>query len=195
MRTEKTGQLPLPSFDRWLFSLAVQNKTLSCAVSSIHSGKQSPAEQQDWGGGDFPSASIDRLIQEERFADVLDFWNRAFQIKRLGQDDFENLLHIDAVACAAEDQAGAHGFGKSSGLPCCQHCCHCTKRGKVYLIAYLLLIFSGEIDKMVIFRANQERNCRLVEAPSLPVPFFDTVQGGFTCEVEHEEDGNGVVTD
>jgi hypothetical protein len=27
------------------------------------------------------------------------------------------------VACAAENQAGAHGFGESSGLTmCCQHC-------------------------------------------------------------------------
>lgn len=123
MRTEKTGQLPLPSFDGGSSVLLSKTKYYRALCRQFISAG-SPGQNNKTGVEGFSSASIDRLIQEERFADVLDFWDRAFQIKRLGQDDLENLLHIDAVACAAEDQAGAHGFGESSGLPGCQHCCH-----------------------------------------------------------------------
>jgi hypothetical protein len=32
------------------------------------------------------------LIEEERFADILDLWNGAFKIKSFGEDNFEDLL-------------------------------------------------------------------------------------------------------
>lgn len=48
---------------------------------------------------------------------------------------------------------------------------------------------------MVVLGSDQERDGCLVEAASLSVPFFDAVEGGFPREVEHEEDGDGVVAD
>ena len=57
------------------------------------------------------------------------------------------------------------------------------------------LVFSGKVDKMVVFRPDQKRNRRLIEPPSLPVPFFDRVERALPRQVEHEEDGDGVVTD
>lgn len=73
--------------------------------------------KHDIAGG-FPrlSASINRLIQEQRFADILDFGDGAFQVECFGQDNLKNLLHVDAVAGAAEDEAGAHSFGEPSSL-------------------------------------------------------------------------------
>lgn len=35
--------------------------------------------------------SSDGLVDEERLASVLNFWNGAFEIKGLGQDDLEDL--------------------------------------------------------------------------------------------------------
>lgn len=49
-------------------------------------------------------------------ADVLDFRNGALEVERLGEDDFENLLHIDAVACAAENEGSSHGLCESACL-------------------------------------------------------------------------------
>ena len=73
-----------------------------------------------------------RLVQEQRLADVLNLRYRALEIEGLGQDDLEDLawlslwavpapwaahlLHVDAVARAAEDQARTHGFGKAPSL-------------------------------------------------------------------------------
>ena len=62
-----------------------------------------------------------------------------------------------------------------------------------YLVRDLFLVFSRKIDEMVIFCAHEKGNGRLVEAPSLPVPFFDGVQSAFPSEIEHEEDSYGVV--
>lgn len=88
------------------------------------------------------------------------------------------LLHINTVACRAEDQACFHRFGESLRLQ-----------------RDLFLFFFGEVDKVVVFCANQERNGGLVEPTSLPIPFLDRVQGRFAGEVKHEEDGDGVVAD
>ncbi len=46
---------------------------------------------------------------------------------------------------------------------------------------------------MVVFGANEKRNGRLVEAAPLPVPLLDRVQRALARQVEHEEDGHGVV--
>lgn len=56
------------------------------------------------------------MVQQERLADGLDLGDGAFQVEGFAEDDLEDLLHVDAMAGAAEDQAGAHGFGESSGL-------------------------------------------------------------------------------
>ena len=48
---------------------------------------------------------------------------------------------------------------------------------------------------MIILCANQEWNSRLIESPALPIPFLDTIECGFPCQVEHEEDSDCVVAD
>lgn len=80
------------------------------------------------------------------------------------------------MACTAEDQTRLHGLRKPLGL-----------------LADLLLLFAREIDEMVVLCANEERDGGLVEAAALSVPLFDAVEGGFAGQVEHEEDGDGVV--
>ncbi len=48
---------------------------------------------------------------------------------------------------------------------------------------------------MIILGPNQERNCCFIEASSLPVPFLDRIECAFSREIEHKEDGNGIVAD
>ena len=69
------------------------------------------------------------------------------------------------------------------------------KDGIPYLCADLLLILSGEVDEMIIFGANQERNGGFVEASSLPIPLFDAVECTLPCEIEHEENCNSIIAD
>ena len=66
---------------------------------------------------------------------------------------------------------------------------------KTDLCADLFLILSGEVDKVVIFSADEEWNGRLVESSSLPVPLFDAVKSTLPSQVEHEQDGYGVIAD
>lgn len=89
-----------------------------------------------------------------------------------------DLLHIDAVAGAAKNQTGLHRFGKSLGLE-----------------RDLLLILAGEVDEMVILRANKKWNSRFVEAPTLAIPFLDGVQSAFAGKIKHEKDCNGIIAD
>lgn len=70
-----------------------------------------------------------------------------------------------------------------------------SRHARGYLIADLFLIFSWEIDKVVIFGADEERDGSLIKSSTLSVPLFDTVEGGFPSQVEHEEDGDGIVAD
>ena len=69
------------------------------------------------------------------------------------------------------------------------------QRYLAYLCRYLFLLLSGEVDKVVILCADQERNGRLVETSTLAVPFFDRVEGALSGQVKHEEYGNGIVAD
>lgn len=46
---------------------------------------------------------------------------------------------------------------------------------------------------MVVFRADEKRDCRLVEAAPLPVPLLYGIECAFPREVEHEEDSDGVI--
>ena len=65
----------------------------------------------------------------------------------------------------------------------------------VYLCGYLFLLLSREIDKVVVLCADQEGYGGLVKAPTLAVPFLDGVECALPGQVEHEEDGDGVVAD
>ncbi len=76
------------------------------------------------------------MVEEERFADVFDFGDCAFEVEGFGEDDLEDLaghmcqskvgrlggaeiylLDVDAMAGTAEDEAGTHGFCKAASLP------------------------------------------------------------------------------
>ena len=59
----------------------------------------------------------------------------------------------------------------------------------------LLLLFSWEVDEVVVFSAHQKWNRGFVEPAALSVPLFDAVESRFPCQVEHEEDGDGIVAD
>lgn len=48
---------------------------------------------------------------------------------------------------------------------------------------------------MVVLCADEEGDGGLVEASPLPVPLLDGVEGALAGQVEHEEDGDGVVAD
>jgi hypothetical protein len=102
------------------------------------------------------------------------------------------LLDIDAVARATEDEAGAHGFCEPTSLDD-GSVCVARLYGLTYLSADFFLVFSREIDKMVIFGSNQEWYSGLVKAPSLSIPFFDAVERGLSCQVEHKKDRHGIV--
>lgn len=80
------------------------------------------------------------MVEQERFADVFNFGNRALEVEGFGKDDFEDLesswvsrevktgirglgyylLHIDAMASTAEDETRSHGFCEAACLIFCQ---------------------------------------------------------------------------
>jgi len=69
-----------------------------------------------------------------------------------------HLLNIDAVTRAAEDKTCTHSLSETPGL-----------------LADLLLVLFGKVDKMIVFRTDQKWDGSFVEASALPVPLFDTV--------------------
>ena len=68
------------------------------------------------------------------------------------------------------------------------------KRAAANLIRDFFLVFSREVYEVIVFCAYKERNSRLVEASTLSIPLFDRVERALSCEVEHEENGDCVVT-
>ena len=82
------------------------------------------------------------------------------------------------MARTAEDEAGTHRFGEALSLS-----------------RDFLLILSREVDEMVVLGTDEEGDRRLVEATALPVPLLDGVEGAFPRQVEHKQDGDGVVAD
>lgn len=62
-----------------------------------------------------------------------------------------------------------------------------------YLIRNFLLVLCREIHKVVVLCAHQDRNRRLIKAPSLPIPLLDTVQGALPRQVEHEQNSDCIV--
>ena len=86
------------------------------------------------------------------------------------------LLYIDAMACAAENETRPHGLGK----PAC-------------LVRDLFLLLAREVDEMVILCSDQKGNGSFVETSALSVPLLDRIECALSCQVEHEENGHGVV--
>jgi hypothetical protein len=64
-----------------------------------------------------------------------------------------------------------------------------------HLSTDLFLIFSREVDEMIVLCANQEGNRSLVEAATLSVPLFDAVESRLPGQVEHEEDRDRIIAD
>lgn len=89
-----------------------------------------------------------------------------------------DLLHVDAVAGAAEYQTCLHRLGKAFGLE-----------------RDFFLVLAREVDEMVVLGTNKERNGCFVETPALAIPFLDGVQSAFAGEIKHKEDRNGVIAD
>lgn len=137
------------------------------------------------------------LVEQQRLADVLDLGDRTPQVKRFRQDDFEDLhesiavsscptpqnvllatdlLYVDTMAGTAEDQARLHRARKA-----------------LCLVRDFLLLFLGEVDKVVVLCADEEGDGGLVEAAALPVPLLDAVERAFARKVKHEEDRDRVV--
>lgn len=85
-------------------------------------------------------------------------------------------MHIDTVACAAEDQRCSHSL--------CEPAC---------LVRNFLLVFPWKVDEMVVLGTNQYRNGCLVKPPSLAIPLLDAVECALSRQVEHEEDSNSIV--
>ena len=63
-----------------------------------------------------------------------------------------------------------------------------------YLSRDLLLVFLREIDKVIVFRTDEERDRRLVETSPLSIPLLDGIQGALPRQVEHEENSDRIVT-
>jgi len=82
------------------------------------------------------------------------------------------------VASAGKDQASLHGFCEPLGLE-----------------TDLFLLFSGEVNKVVVFGTDKEWDSGLVESATLPVPLLDRIKGTFARKVEHEEYGDGIIAD
>ena len=49
------------------------------------------------------ASAVWTYINQQRLSAALNLWNGAFQIKRLGQQHLENLLHVDRMTCRAKD--------------------------------------------------------------------------------------------
>jgi hypothetical protein len=156
---------------------------------------------------------IDSLVEKQWLAHILDFGNGAFQVECFRKNDLENLvllasvqfdwkshylylLDVDAVTRAAEYQASSHSFCKSSCLLNISFSDSIEIRaGTADLRAYLFLVFLWKANKVVILRAYEEGNSRLVEPSSLTVPFFNAVQCALPCQVKHKEYSNSIVAD
>lgn len=54
-------------------------------------------------------------------------------------------------------------------------------------MANLLLLLLRKVNKMIILRAHQKRNSRLIEPPPLPIPLLDTIQRALPRQVKHEQ--------
>lgn len=48
---------------------------------------------------------------------------------------------------------------------------------------------------MVVLGTDEEWDGGLVEAAALTIPLLDAIEGTLAGQVEHKEDGDGVVTD
>lgn len=56
------------------------------------------------------AASSNVHVEQYRLPDALNFWNNAFEVECLGEDNLEDLLDVDRVQCRAEDERGVHSL-------------------------------------------------------------------------------------
>ena len=55
-------------------------------------------------------------VEQYWLADSLNLRDDAFEVKCLGEHDFEDLLDVDGRGCRAKDERRVHRFGEALGL-------------------------------------------------------------------------------
>lgn len=55
------------------------------------------------------------------------------------------------------------------------------------------MVLARKVHKVVILGANQEWDGSLIETTALAIPLLDRVEGALASEVEHEQNGHGVI--
>ena len=55
------------------------------------------------------------------------------------------------------------------------------------------MVLTRKVHKVVILGANQERDGSLIESTALAIPFLNGVEGALSGEVEHEQNGHGII--
>jgi len=100
----------------------------------------------------------------------------ALQLEHLAEHKLENLLHVDGVRSGAENEGRLHSLGE---LAC--------------LLGDFRLLIHVHGGEEVVLGTNQERGGGLVQQTSLLVPVLDARERGFSREIKHEEQSNGVI--
>lgn len=153
-------------------------------------------------------------VNEDRFADVVYLGNYAFQVERLGENDLEDFLDIDGCGGRAEYERGVHCLCKTLGLyrvvrtpalhgvarqsRTCLVISSCSSLENVAKVSNLVPIKNGmAVYGKRMSAKKDEIACSalhyLIEATSLPVPFFDRIESGFTGQVEHEQNCDRII--
>lgn len=96
---------------------------------------------------------------------------------------------------AAEDQCRTHRLGESPSLKqkCQQARTLSYTDTQSYLVGNFLLLLPRQVHKVIVLCAYEDRNGRLVESSPLTIPLLDAVQRALAGQVEHKQDGHGIV--
>jgi hypothetical protein len=85
-------------------------------------------------------------VEQDGLADAVDLRDDALEVERFGEDDLEDLLHVDARRGRAEDEARVHRL-----------------REPPRLLRDLFLLVPRECCERVVLRPYQEWDCCLRE--------------------------------
>jgi len=95
-------------------------------------------------------------VEQHGLTDPFDLRDHTFEVERLCEHNFEDLLHVDRCGCRAKDERCVHCFGKSLGL-----------------LRDLLLFIARKCRKSIKLGADKKWYRSLVEPPRLSVPLLD----------------------
>lgn len=119
-------------------------------------------------------------VEQYGLADPFNLGNDAFEVERLCEHDFEDLLHVDGRGCRAKNERRVHRFRESLGLLCdlllfvARECRKGIKLGsdeKWYRSLHMPCQKSGESRGQYEVRWK----AHLVEPPRLTVPLLDRI--------------------